>query len=174
MNNIGKYVWTAILVAIAVHVVGIYALPRLLMNTAIERIGNGHYNAWRASERVTPISRSIPRPSPDFAYSACPYDLSQGPITIRVAPWSADWSLSLYADNSDNFYVVDDREARSGADITLVRTDQAHPDDAQTVVESPSARGIALVRRLAPTLETFNAAGQVAHGDACAPFMPPA
>lgn len=36
------------------------------------------------------------------------------------------------------------------------------------VVESPSRRGIALIRRLAPSLESYNAATQVAREDVCA------
>ena len=172
MNNIGKYVYTSIFIAIAVHLAAIHFTPRVLMNVALERLsGGGSYKSWRLADRVTALSRTIVRPSPDFAYSACPYDLSSHPVAIRVEPWNAYWSLSLYAANSDNFYVIDDREARSGAEITLVRAGRAHPDDAPMVVESPSERGIALIRRLAPTLERYNAAAQVAHGDVCGAFV---
>jgi uncharacterized membrane protein len=171
MSNAGKYVWTAILVAIAVHFAIIHFTPRVLMNVAIERLSLGGFNAWRVADRVTPLSRTIVRPSPDFAYSACPYDLSQGPIAIRIAPWNAYWSLSLYAANSDNYYVIDDREARGGVALTLVRAGSAHPDHAPTVIESPSTRGIALIRRLAPTLDAYNGAAGVAHGDICGPFV---
>ena len=36
------------------------------------------------------------------------------------------------------------------------------------VVESPSQRGIALIRRLAPDLANYNAAAQIARQDVCA------
>jgi uncharacterized membrane protein len=94
--------------------------------------------------------------------------LSDGPVVISAAPWNAYWSLSLYAANSDNFFVIDDREARYGAEITLVRAGRSHPEGASSVVESPSQRGIALIRRLAPDLENYNAAAQVARADVCA------
>jgi uncharacterized membrane protein len=87
---------------------------------------------------------------------------------MAVAPWDAYWSLSLYADSSDNFFVIDDREARYGAEITLVRRGHAHPEGASMVVESPSRRGIALIRRLAPTRDAYDAAAQVARADVCA------
>ncbi|MBC7767845.1 MAG: DUF1254 domain-containing protein [Phycisphaerales bacterium] len=164
----GKYATVALLIAVIVHVVCIYAAPRVMMNVAIDRIGAGGSNVWRLAERVTPASRQIVRPSPDFAYSACVFDLSEGPLTISAAPWSQYWSLSLYAANSDNFYVIDDREAHYGAGITLIRRGKARPDGAATVVESPSERGIALIRRLAPSPGTYSAAAEASRRDVCA------
>lgn len=177
MKNAGKYVWTAIIVALVAHFAFIHAVPRVMMWVAIDRVSSegAHYNAWTFADRVTPLSRTIVRPSPDFAYSACAYDLSDGPVAITATPWDAYWSLSLYADNSDNFFVVDDREARAGTEITLIRRGRTPPDNSTRVVESPTTRGIALIRRLAPDLESYNAASQVAQGDACASFdAPPA
>lgn len=167
MSGWGKYVLAALAIAVATHFAIIHATPRVLMGVAIERLGAGGANLWRFADRVTPLSRAIVRPSPDFAYSACVYDLSQGPLTMRVARWDAYWSLSLYGDNSDNYFVVDDREARNGVEITLVRRGHRPPDGAARVIESPSSRGIALIRRLAPTLDDYNAARAVSQGDAC-------
>ena len=170
MNGWGKYAIAALLAAVIVHFVVIFAVPNLLMNVALQKLGDGHFNAWRLGERVTQNSRTIVRPSPDFAYSACAYDLSNGPVRIHVTPWSDYWSLSLYANNSDNYYVLDDREAQNGADVLLIRAGSAAPDrEPATIVQSPSQRGIALIRRLAPTPDAYAAAAQVSHGDVCAP-----
>jgi uncharacterized membrane protein len=166
--NWGKYVLGALVVAAVAHFAVIYAVPRVLMNVAIERIGAGGFNVWRVSDRVTAASRQIVRPSPDFAYSACAFDLSEGPVVISATPWRAYWSLSLYGANSDNFFVIDDREAHYGAEVTLVRRGRAHPEGASMVVESPSERGIALIRRLAPTPGEYDAAKNVAGEDVCA------
>jgi len=169
MSGWGKYAIAALLAAVIAHFVVIFGTPTVLMNVALQRLGGGHYNAWHLGERVTQTSRTIVRPSPDFAYSACPYDLSNGPVRIHVTPWSDYWSLSLYANNSDNFYVLDDREARDGADILLIRGGSPPPDHpTATVVESPSARGIALIRRLAPTPDAYAGAAHVAPNDICA------
>lgn len=171
----GKYVLGALVIAIAVHFAAIYAAPRLMMNVAIERIGAvAGVNAWRLGDRVTATSRWVVRPSPDFAYSTCVFDLSEGPVVITATPWGSYWSLSLYAANSDNFFVIDDREAHFGAEITLVRRGAAHPEGASMVVESPSTRGIALIRRLAPTPSTYDAAKAVAVEDVCASVAQPA
>ena len=166
--NWGKYVLGALIVGALVHFAAILAVPRVLMHVAMERIGAGGANAWRVSDRVTAASRQIVRPSPDFAYSACVFDLSEGPVVITATPWDAYWSLSLYAANSDNFFVIDDREAHYGAGIALVRRGAEHPEGASMVVESPSGRGIALIRRLAPRPDAYNEAKQVAAADVCA------
>ncbi|HYD88690.1 MAG TPA: DUF1254 domain-containing protein [Vitreimonas sp.] len=163
-----KYVFGALLIAAVTHIACIYAAPRLMMNVAIERVGGESYNSWRLAERVSPASRQIVRPSPDFAYSACAYDLSAGPVTISAAPWSSYWSLSLYAANSDNYYVIDDREAEYGAGLTLIRRGARRPDGAAMIVESPSERGIALIRRLAPSPAEYRAAAETARRDVCA------
>jgi uncharacterized membrane protein len=166
--KLGKYIWVALGIAVISHFAFIHAAPRVMMGVAIKRIGAAGPNAWHVADRVTPLSRQIVRPSPDFAYSACAYDLDDGPLVITAAPWDAYWSLSLYAANSDNFFVIDDREARYGAEITLVHESYPHPEGASMVVESPSRRGIALIRRLAPELDQYNAAAQVAREDVCA------
>lgn len=168
MSGAAKYVWTALIIAVIAHFAFVIGTPRVLMNVAFERVAAGRTNDWHLSPRVTPEARAIVRPSPDFAYSACAYDLGNGPIRMRVPPWNAYWSLSLYADNSDNFFVLDDREAREGADIVVIKRGGEHPRDAARVVESPSSRGIALIRRLAPTPDAYDAAAQVAQGDVCA------
>lgn len=172
MSATAKYVWAALLVAVLTHVGLVHWVPRAMMAVAIDRIGGEGFNAWHASPRVTAQARTIPRPSPDFAYFACAYDLADGPISIRVAPWPSYWSLSLYAGNSDNFYVVDDRETPFDARVTLIREGARAPEDAPSVVESPSRRGIALIRRLAPDVASHAAANEAARGDICAPMSP--
>lgn len=168
MSGWGKYIWAAIAAAVLTHLALVHAVPRMLMGVAISRLSEGGFNAWRFSDRVTPASRQIVRPSPDFAYSACAYDLGDGPIVISATPWDSYWSLSLYAANSDNFFVIDDREAHYGAEITLIRAGREHPEGASMVVESPSQKGIALIRRLAPSPEIYDAAAVIAAQDVCA------
>jgi uncharacterized membrane protein len=167
--KIEKYVLAAILIAVIAHFAFVIAVPRVLMNAAYERLSAaGGVNAWRVGERVSADSRQIVRPSPDFAYSSCAYDLSEGPLRLQVAPWDAYWSLSLYGANTDNYFVIDDREAHHGVEIVLIRRGRRAPDSAVRVVESPSARGIALIRRLAPTRSAYDEAAEIARGDICA------
>src|SRR5262245_34412663 len=103
----GKYVIGALVIAALVHFAAIVAVPYALMNIAMERFGAAGVNTWHLGERVTAASRQIVRPAPDFAYSACVYDLSNGPVIISAAPYDDYWSLSLYGENTDNFFVLD-------------------------------------------------------------------
>jgi uncharacterized membrane protein len=171
MRPFGGYVVAALLIAIVTHFAIVIWYPTVIMNGAIDRLSNhgAHTNSWRHAERVSETSRTIVRPSPDLQYSACAYDLGQGPVVIRVGAWPSYWSVSLYAANSDNFFVLDDREAHDGAEIFIVRPGQQAPEHAARVVVSPTQRGVALVRRLAPTATEFDEAMGIAQHDACAP-----
>jgi uncharacterized membrane protein len=147
----------------------ILAAPTFIMSVAIERASQGAPNSMHASPRVTEQSRAIVRPSPDLAYSVCSYDLSAGPVRVTVAAWSDYWSLSLFAANTDNFWTGNDRAFPEG--LAVVLTPKGQPVMAslgETVVESPSTKGLALIRRLAPTAEAFAAVEAVRAGDSCA------
>ena len=169
MKGLGKYIWAALAIAVISHFVLVHAAPRAMMSVAISRIGEAGANRWQLADRVTPLSRTIVRPSPDLAYSACVFDLSRGPVRIAAARWDAYMSLSLYDSESDNFYVVSDMEAPDGFDVIVVRRQRDAPEDAQNVIISPSAKGVALVRRLAPTPDRFAAAERARADDICAP-----
>lgn len=157
--------------AVAAHAAVIWALPRGLMHTAMERIGrDGMINAWRHGRRVTPQSRAVVRPSPDIAYSSCVYDLGHGPVRIHVQPSPGYWSLSLYAANSDNFRVWNDHDSPRGVDVLLLAADMPTPDvpAGAAAVRSPSRRGIALIRRLAADDAAWRGIDDIRKQDACA------
>lgn len=154
-------VLTGIVVALAVHLVVIAAAPRVVMSVAQDRIEDeaGGSNVWLHADRVTPETQQVVRSSPDLAYSACAWDLSDGPVRVSAPGWDAYFSLSLYDDGTDNFFVVNDRDTGGdGVDLLLVTpaqaADVAGTDGAQ-VVQAPSSTGIALLRYLAPTGPAF-------------------
>lgn len=167
MNAAVKFSLGAVAAAAAAHFAFISLAPGMMMGAAMARIGGA--NAWAHAPRVTESARTIVRPSPDLAYSACVFDLSRGPVRIAAARWDAYMSLSLYDSESDNFYVVSDMEAPDGFDVIVVRRQRDAPEDAQNVIISPSAKGVALVRRLAPTPDRFAAAERARADDICAP-----
>ncbi len=140
----------AIVVAVATHAAVIEAIPVMLMRGAMSRmLSHGSSNQWLAAKRVTAQSRTVIRPSPELAYSACVYDLSQGPVHMRVQAMNDYWSLSLFEANSDNFYIADNRTASGGVDIWLLgdRPANGPPPAGVMIVRSPSDRGIGLIRR---------------------------
>jgi uncharacterized membrane protein len=90
-------------------------------------------------------SRQIVMPSPDLVYSSCVYDLAKGDLVISgmLPPEGHYWSLSLYAHNTDNYFVLNDRElpARSFS-VTLRAKGRGGG------IESPTRTGIALIRMI--------------------------
>ncbi len=167
MKGWGKYVLGALIAALIAHAAVVLLTPNIVMGVVMGRLAQGHSNAWAHAPRVSEDSRGVVRPSPDLAYSACAFDLSHGPVHIAAHGWDDYMSLSLYAANSDNFFVLSDKESPDGFNIVLVRQGQQAPEHASQIVFSPSTRGVALVRRLAPTIERFEAADHARQEDVC-------
>lgn len=175
-------IWIALafLAAAGAHLAVVFAYPGRVMATTMERMSQAgeRTNAWIHRPRVTERSRGVVRPSPDLAYSTCVFDLSGGPVAIHVAPWGEYMSLSLFAANTDNFYTLNDRAMpEGGARVILRRSGQEIPETeraaAQAIVESPSVRGVALIRRLAPTAARFAEADAARGDETCAPLGAP-
>lgn len=171
MNGFWKLLVLALVVAALAHITVIVAAPYVFMRTAMNRIAaEVGMNTWRHAQRVSEKSRRIVRPSPDLAYSSCVYDLSNGPIRVTAAAWDDYMSVSVFAENSDNVFVINDRQAPNGVDFVLIRAGDAKPAGAAMVVESPSTTGIILQRRVAPTEERFAQAAAARKGDICGPY----
>jgi len=90
-------IWTlsTLVVAALVHVAFMFIYPNVIMGVAIKRLSREGTaeNVWLHSPRMTEDVRVIVRPSPDLAYSSCVYNLSEGPVAFRVAPWGDYMSL---------------------------------------------------------------------------------
>ena len=138
-----------LLAAAAAAWAAISYLPYGLMGIALDRLGQGGVNRMSYANLATPERQPVVRPSPDLAYSSCPYDLSGGPVANDVAPVPGRYSsLSLFDAATDVIFVRNDVEADGKPyRIVVARDDQAVPDDAE-VVRTGHDRGIALIRIL--------------------------
>jgi len=92
-------------------------------------------------------------PSPDLLYATCAFDVRQRPLRIQADPkLPGYWSIALYAANSDNFFVLNDRQAAGApVDLVLVGPDTAKPGvlpAGAKVVTAPGGRGLLLMRVL--------------------------
>ena len=140
---------------IAIHLLTIWAAPRLIMQVVM----NGSraqalnmQNRAAFSAPITAASRDVVMPSPDLLYSMCVFDLSKGPVRVTANPQlKSYWSIALYAANSDNFFVVNDRHADDApVDLWLVAPDakSVTAPAGSKVVASPSTQGFLLMRVL--------------------------
>lgn len=159
-------------VAAASHVAAVTVSPRLVMAVAEKRLADeaGGRNVWMHAPRATPENQQVVRTSPDLAYSACVWDLSDGPLHITAPGWDRYFSLTLYQARTDNFFVANDRTDPSGADILLATAQQASSvtvaEDVRLVV-APSSTGIALLRYLAPTPAAFDSVDRMRRSARC-------
>lgn len=121
-----------------------------LMEGAIRRVSaEGGLNVMRHGALATPENQPIVRPSPDLAYSTCPYDLSDGPVEVSVTPVPGRYSsLSVFDARTDVVFVRNDLQAKSKPyKLVIAREGQAVPKGAE-VVRVGYDRGIALIRLL--------------------------
>ncbi|NJS15256.1 MAG: DUF1254 domain-containing protein [Sphingopyxis sp.] len=128
----------------------IHALPHLIMGTAIDRISSqAGLNIMSHGNLATPENQPVVRPSPDLAYSACPYDLSDGPLRITVVPVAGRYSsLSVFNGRTDVIFVRNDVQARGRPyRVVVALPGQAVPPGAD-VVRTEERKGIALIRLL--------------------------
>jgi uncharacterized membrane protein len=137
-----------LVVAAVTHLAVLAAIPPVVMGEALRvaAAGSGR-NVMAFPDRATDQTRVIARPSPDYLYATCVFDLADGPVRIDV-PQTPDGyaSIALYADNTDNFAVLGDQGERAGSlAVTVARAGQTSLADMPVVV-SPSVRGLALVR----------------------------
>jgi uncharacterized membrane protein len=138
-----------LIVAAAAAYAAIWAIPYGLMTVAMDRLGQGGINKMSYGDLATPERQPVVRPSPDLAYSSCPYDLLAGPVAIDVAPVPGRYtSLSVFDAATDVIFVRNDVEAGGKPfRIIVARDGQAVPAGAE-IVRTNHDRGIALIRLL--------------------------
>jgi len=157
------------------HVLVLHALPARIMARALQTLEarGAATNAFNLAPRMTPRTQTVVRPSPDLAYSLCIFDVSEGPVLVSGVPWSDYASLSVYDARTNNVGTLSLTAGEPGpraVAIALKGSPEGDAGGARLLVDRP--RGVALVRRLAPTPEAYAAAAAVAEGDVCRPLTP--
>jgi uncharacterized membrane protein len=134
--------------AVAAHFITLAIIPRSLMKKIMSRLP---VNSIRRERRPDANSRSVIQPSPDLVYTNVCYDVSKTPILFTSpVPTDCYWSVSIFQENSDNFFVINDRQIKSNPfQLLLIKRGKKVEAPADTlVVTSPTDKGILLVRHL--------------------------
>ncbi|NQZ87306.1 MAG: DUF1254 domain-containing protein [Colwellia sp.] len=127
-------------------------VPNLVMERVYSKIGEvADYNQLNVTPRVDENSRWVVRPSPDLLYASCLYNLEQGSIVISAPVPERYWSMQFYQMNTDNFAgITNQREQHSRVgtqvEVTLVGPDANPAEYSGKVIQSPTTRGIMLLR----------------------------
>ncbi|MDB5673306.1 MAG: hypothetical protein JWM65_288 [Sphingomonas bacterium] len=164
-----------VLLAGVAHHVALVQTPRVLMALASRRISSAAgYNTLFQAPLPAAASRAIVRPSPDLAYSSCPFDLSNGPVLVDIAPVPAPyWSLSVFDPRTDVVFVRNNMQA-GGKPIRIALIGdsggQAPPGYEPVLVKGNS--GIALVRTLVDDRAHFPQIDTARRASSCKAMSP--
>lgn len=121
-----------------------------LMEAAVRRVSaKSGLNVMAYGNLASPANQPIVRPSPDLAYSTCPFNLSAGPLLINVVPVAGRYnSLSVFDGRTDVVFVRNDVQAGGKPfKVAIALAEQKVPEGIETV-RVRYGRGIALVRLL--------------------------
>jgi uncharacterized membrane protein len=148
-----SWIVATLIVAALVHGASVMLLPRVIMLRTMAVISKaGGLNAMTHAKRPTAAARGIVRPSPDLLYSTCVFDLNVAGGAVRVhasAMPDTYWSVSLFDAQTNNFFVLNDRQAKGGAADFLVIAPGAFIGGTKLpVVVAPTTRGLVLFRTL--------------------------
>ena len=155
------------------HYAVITALPGYITSRAMRSLEEAglKWNAWAIAPRITPRSQTVVRSSPDLAHAVCLLDLEGGPILLRAPLWPDYGSLSVFDHTSANAYVTSLSAAGNPAQAIVATDDQPVDGNADIpVIRLPGSKGIALIRRLAPTDKLHDAARALAGQTECRPI----
>jgi uncharacterized membrane protein len=172
-----KPICFGLVVAVLAHVATTILIPPVIMNVAMKRMAqaSGGTNRLQNMPLVTPQNQRIVRSSPDLAYSTCTLDLTNGPVRIFIGKGADYASAAFYAANTDNIFTLSDRSIGPGGARIVVQAagSLAQATAGEVVVTLPSARGLMLVRRLAPSAQAMARVELERANDRCAGVTAP-
>ncbi len=152
--------------AAAAHAAVLHFAPGLVMARAMDALAarGVALHRFTTPQRVTPQTQSVVCSSPDLYYALCRYDLANPGMRIRVrmGGWPDYQSLSFFDAQTNNFATL----RGTGKDVTVTLLPPGSAAAPGTIV-SPSAKGVILIRRLAPAAESFATAAKAGKADLC-------
>ena len=143
-----------------VHLVSVLALPMIANEDAYSRLKPlAKVNTVAQLALAAPDNKLMPYMDPAFAVAVCRYNLSNGPIKLKV-PVSQDYtSVSFYTRNDLAYYAINDRSAGKEVIVLDLMTEAQHnalPQDEnitaadRLIVDSPTKTGLIVMKAMAP------------------------
>lgn len=154
-----------LMIAVLAHMASMHFAPRFIMHIAMSRMGA--LNTMHHQRRVTAESRGVVRPSPDLLYSACPFDLTNGPLLVTApVPQGTYWSVSVFDADTNNIFALNDKQANGkGVRLTIEDANPNPPYGTKGAyvyaisldhsVKSPTKHGLVLFRTLISNEKDF-------------------
>ena len=143
-----------------VHLLSVLVLPKIASHDAYSRLEPlAKLNTVTQLPPADPANTLMPYQDPAFAVAVCRYDLSGGPIKLKVPVSQAYTSVSFYTRNELAYYAINDRSAGKKVIELDLMTEAQHndmPEDEDVtaadrlIIDSPTATGLIVMKALAP------------------------
>ena len=135
------------------------ALPRIATQDAYSRLTPmTKLNGVTQLPLADPNTSPMPFMDPAFAVAICRYNLSGGPLKLKVPVSQAYTSVSFYTRNEIAYYAINDRSAGKKVIELDLMTEAQHnelPEDEEItaadrlIIDSPTATGLIVMKALA-------------------------
>jgi uncharacterized membrane protein len=151
------WIVAGLLLGLAVHILSVFALPRLAPDDARARLA-GVTAVNRATTLAGGTEAALPLADPAFETAVCRYDLTAGALHVRAPVTPHYTAISVYTSTGIAFGAVNDRAAtRRTMDLFVVTAAQrrelatGEEDTAadNLIMVSPTTEGFVLIRALA-------------------------
>jgi uncharacterized membrane protein len=160
MIRLTLWILGALLLGGIVHLSTVLAMPTAATQDAYSRLSQlTPVNAVMPLTAPSATDSTMPFMDPAFAVAVCRYDLSAGALKLRAPLSQAYTSVTFYTRNSVAYYAINDRAAgRRAIELDLMTPEQHAqvPEEEDVtaadrlIIESPTVRGLIVLRALAP------------------------
>jgi uncharacterized membrane protein len=160
MIRLAFTILAGVLLGLIVHLVSVLALPKIASEDAYSRLTPlSKLNGVTQLPVADPGNTLMPYLDPAFAVAICRYDLSTGPIHLKVPVSQAYTSVSFYTRNEVAYYAINDRSAGKKVIELDLMTEAQHSDLPEEedvtsadrlIIDSPTATGLIVMKALAP------------------------
>jgi len=153
MKKLLFWIFATFLFAAIGHVSTVLYSQLNLQSETIKKItGKRPLNTLNLIATIRSKSMFAPLASPDIIYGYCAYDISSGPLRVRVKLPSTYWSLAAYSINGINFFTINDSQVKTDRlEIVFALEEQkVQLEEGTTIVTPPTSTGLFLFRTFLP------------------------
>jgi uncharacterized membrane protein len=127
-----------------------YFITKAVLRGFARKAEGSPWNRFRIGSVAKSGEDNVVMTSPDMVYMFGAFDVTREPVLIHCSlpDHQTYWCISLYAMNTDNFFVRNDRTAGERQfDLVLVGPNGRYQKSGtETVVKAPTPKGVILVR----------------------------
>ena len=139
------------------HILATLAAPSLTTTTAYARLKQLQANTMHVLPPLAPDTQPLPFLGADARYALCRFEAARTPVALKVSLPGKGWTLALYSNEGDNFYVAAGADGRrTDLSLLLVTSDErftgvspearGQTGERQTTLPITTSQGIAVLR----------------------------